>query len=177
MHVSPPPTPITVHFARPGRDRSVDTRAVRALVLLLLLVPAAAAAAPARLGDYSLGAGPAFVLDRGDAGAGVTAEANLLYRWFSLGLHLRGAAVGDDFRPAAGLELSALGLLGVGASVQEGGPSIDGLLQLPIPIYAWQQSYLTLGWRPSWLLRDGGGWIHEIALQVKWSSLLVPSED
>ncbi len=155
----------------------VDSRAVRAAIALLVLVPAAASAAPARLGDFSVGAGPAFVLDRGDAGGGLVAEANLLYSWFSLGLHARGAMVGDDFRPAAGLELGALGLFGVGASVQEAGPSIDALLQLPIPIYSWQASYLTLGYRPSYLVGDQRGWIHEIALQVKWTSLLVPSED
>jgi len=152
-------------------------RALPLLAPLALFVPAAASAAPARLGDFSLGAGPAFVLDRGDAGAGAVAEANLLYGWFSLGLHARAAMVGDDFRPAAGLELGALGLVGVGASLQDGGPSLDALLQLPIPIYSWRETYLTIGWRPSWLLGDRHGWVHEIALQIKWSSLLVPSED
>jgi len=150
---------------------------VRRLALPALLLPGLAAAAPARLGDFSVGAGPALVVDRGDAGGGVTAEANLLWSWFSLGLHGRGVAVDGAFRPAGGLELSAFGLVGVGASLQEDGPSIDALLQVPIPIYGWRASYLTLGWRPSRLLGEHAGWVHEIALQLKWSSLLVPTDD
>lgn len=149
----------------------------RLLLAVLLLAPATTRAEPARLGDFSLGLGPAFVLEQGQPGAGVVGEANLLWRWFSLGLHGRAAAVGDGFSPAAGIEASAFGLVGVGASVQRAGPSIDALLQVPIPIFAWQQSYLTVGWRPSYLLGDERGWIHEFAVQVKWSSLLVPTDD
>ncbi|WP_373049188.1 hypothetical protein [Vulgatibacter sp.] len=149
---------------------------MRRLLLLALLLPAAASAAPARLGDVSVGAGPALVVDRGDVGPGAVAEANLLWHWLSLGLRLRGAAVDGEFRPAAGVELGALGLFGVGASIQEPAPSVDLLFQVPVPIYSWQQTYLTLGYRPSWLT-DGSGWVHEIALQVKWSSLLVPEDD
>ena len=160
--------------APPPVDRK---RPVRRIALLALLLPGTALGAPARLGDFSLGAGPALVIDRGDVGGGVTAEANLLWSWFSLGLHGRGAAVDGEFRPALGLELSAFGLVGVGASVQEDGPSIDALLQFPIPIYTWRASYLTVGWRPSRLLGDHAGWSHEIALQLKWSSLLVPTDD
>jgi hypothetical protein len=150
---------------------------VRRLVLLALLLPATSSAAPARLGDFSLGAGPALVIDRGDAGAGAVAEANLLWRWFSLGLHGRAAAVDGDFRPAGGIEFGALGLFGLGASIQAPGPSLDALLQVPVPIYAWKETYLALAWRPSWLVREEGGWIHTVSLQLKWSSLLVPTED
>ena len=145
-------------------------------LLVLLLLPGSAAAGPARLGDFSVGAGPALVFDRGELGGGAVAEANLLWDWYSLGLRLRGAAVEGEFRPAAGIELGAFGLFGLGLGVQEPGLSLDGLFQLPLPIYEWRQSYLTLGYRPSILL-DGSGWTHEIALQIKWTTLLAPSED
>ena len=150
---------------------------MRRLVIPALLLPglASAAPAPARLGDYSLGAGPAFVVDRGEPGGGVTGEANLLWRSLSLGVHARAAAVDGELRPAAGIELAYLGMVGVGASVQGAGPSFDALLAVPIPIYRWHETYLSFGWRPSWLL-EGGGWVHEIALQLKWSSLLVPED-
>lgn len=144
---------------------------------LALAAALPARAAPARLGDFSLGGGPAIVVDRNSFGAGATAEANLLWRWFSLGMHGRLAAVEGEARPAAGIELGAFGFFGLGASLQAAGPSIDGLLQIPIPVYAWQQTYLTVGYRPGLLLGEDRGWVHEIAVQIKWSSLLVPETD
>lgn len=156
--------------------RSASRLPLAALLCALLLADGASAG-PARLGDFSVGGGLALVVDRGSIGGGPVAEANLLYDWFSLGLRLRGAFLDGGFRPAAGLEASAFGLLGLGVGLQEAGPSIDGLLQIPVPIYRWRETYLTLGYRPSLLLREPGGWVHEIALQIKWSSLLVPEED
>lgn len=150
-------------------------RTLLALLLLGIAGPAAALPAPAKLGDYTVGAGPAFVLDRGNPGGGAVAEGNLLYGLFSLGLHLRGHMISGEFKPAAGMDLAFAGLIGAGASVQEAGTSIDGLLALPIPIYAWEPWYLSVAWRPSFLL-DGGS-IHEFSLQLKFSSLLVPSDD
>ncbi len=148
------------------------------LTVVALCCPALAQAEmlpyPTELGDLSLGIGPAFVSDRGEAGGGVTAEANLLFGLFSLGAHARAAAVDGAFRPAAGLELGFAGLLGLGASAQQEGLSIDGLLALPIPLGR-EPFFLSVGWRPSFLLR--GGVVHELAVQIRWSSLLVSADD
>lgn len=135
----------------------------------------AAASAPARLGDFSFGGGPAFVVDRGDVGGGAVAEFNLLVDWFALGLNFRGVGVDGEFRPGASAQFTVLGFLGVGAGIQPGGPSVDFSLEAALPSYEWMPGYLTVAYRPS-VLVDGGA-IHQIALQMKWSSLLVPSRD
>lgn len=142
---------------------------------ILLASSAAAADAPAHFGDFSAGLGPALVVDRGNVGGGAVAEGNLLFDWFSLGLHGRLASVSGEFRPELGLEAAAFGLVGAGVGIQEGGPSIDLSLSVPIPIYAWEPFYLAVGYRPSFLLQ--GGTVHEVAIQLKWSSLLLPSDD
>ncbi|AKU90680.1 hypothetical protein [Vulgatibacter incomptus] len=146
-------------------------------ILLLVLLPFAARAqlpSPAQLGDLSVGIGPAVVTRDGRVGGGATAEANLLFGLWSAGAHLRGAALDGGFDPAGGVEAGLAGILGLGVGFQRGGPSIDGLLALPVPIGK-EPWFLSVGWRPSFLLR--GGVIHELAIQVRWSSLLVPTDD
>ncbi|HEY0838713.1 MAG TPA: hypothetical protein VGD74_00865 [Vulgatibacter sp.] len=141
---------------------------------LAVLAPSIAGALPfpARLGDYSVGAGPALVAGEGGVGGGVAAEANLLLGLFSLGAHGRGVAGGGG--SAAGVEVAFAGLIGVGMGVQEAGASIDGLLAVPLP-FGGDPWFLSLGWRPSFLV--AGGVRHEISLQIKWSSLLVAGDD
>lgn len=153
------------------------TRAATLLAVVSTLAapgPAAALPSPARWGDFSLGAGPALLLRDGDAAPGLAAEANLLAGAFSIGLRGRVAAAGGEVLPAAGLEASVLGLLGGGIGVQQGGASIDGLLQVPLPALP-SPWFLTVSWRPSFLL--AGGVHHEVALCLKFSSLLVPERD
>lgn len=150
---------------------------LRALALVVgVLLPAAARGdilpAPARAGDLSFGLGPALVLEGGEASPGVTGELNLLVGAFSLGAHGR-AAFGDEVAPAVGVEAAVLGMLGAGASWRPGGLSIDGLLQVPLPILP-TPFFLSVGWRPMFLL--AGGVEHEVALQIKWSSLLLPDD-
>lgn len=145
-----------------------------ALLCLVLSSPGQAAAQPARLGDFSFGGGPALVVDRGQAGPAAVAEFNLLVDWFALGVNLRAASIDGDFRPGASGLFTVFGLLGAGAGIQEGGPSVDFLLELPLPVYRWMPGFFTVSYRPS-LLVDGGS-IHQVALQMKWSSLLVPEE-
>ena|GEM_PF-7025364 len=146
----------------------------RTLLAAALAIPSAAGALPfpAHLGDFSLGAGPALVAGSDVVGGGATAEVNLLLGLFSLGAHGRGAT--GTGASAAGLELAFGGMVGVGASLQQQGPSIDGLLAIPVPIGR-EPWFLSLGWRPSFLLE--GGMRHEVSLQVKWSSLLVDAVD
>lgn len=146
-------------------------------ILLTLALPGVASAlpAPARLGDLSFGLGPAFVVDRGEALGGVTGETNLLFGLFSLGVHGRVAQGRGDLHAAVGVEASAAGLLGVGASYQREGFSIDGLLAVPLIFGGIEPWFVSVGYRPSILLR--GGSIHEIAVQFKWSSLLLPLRD
>lgn len=153
-------------------------RSLIPLLGLSLALPALASAgplpAPARLGDLSVGLGPALVANDDGLGGGATAEANLLLGIWSLGAHVRAADVDGAFHPAVGVEVAFAGALGLGTSYQARGLSIDGLLAVPIPLFRgpW---YVTLGWRPSFLL--GGGTIQEVALQVKWTSLLVPVDE
>ncbi|HWV39710.1 MAG TPA: hypothetical protein VN033_14670 [Vulgatibacter sp.] len=136
-------------------------------------LPAAAPALPfpASLGDYSLGAGPALVVGSGELGGGVTAEANLLFGLYSIGA--RGRAAAPAAASAVGFEVAFAGLVGLGASAQRDGPSIDGFLALPVPVGV-DPWFLSLGWRPSFLL--DGGVRHEVSLQIKWSSLLVADD-
>ena len=130
--------------------------------------------APAVWGDFSLGVGPALVLlPRGPASA-LTGEINLLAGAFTFGARGRVADRAGELQPAVGLEASVLGMIGAGASWQAAGPSIDGLLQIPVPLLP-APFYLALSWRPSVLLR--GGVEHEVALQLKWSSLLLPDDE
>ena len=159
-------------MAAASRKRSIG-RTLPAVLVAALAIPSAAGALPfpARLGDFSLGAGPALVAGSGGVGGGATAEVNLLLGLFSLGAHGRGAT--GTGASAAGLELAFAGMVGLGASVQRQGPSIDGLLAVPVPIGG-NPWFLSLGWRPSFLL--DGGMRHEVSLQVKWSSLLVDDD-
>lgn len=180
------PAPVRALDARPAPHRWRLSRlptgsvpAVRHLLanaglLLLALAPTVAAALPypATLGDFSLGAGPALVAGSGDVGGGAAAEANLLVGLFSLGAH--GRVASGSGASAAGFEVAFAGLVGLGASVQRQGPSIDGLLSVPVPVGG-EPWFLSVGWRPSFLLR--GGMRHEVALQVKWSSLLLDADD
>lgn len=144
------------------------------LLGILLADPALALPAPARPGDVSLGVGPALVFDRGEAQPAITGEANLLFGLFSVGFHGRLANGSERILPAVGVETSLAGVIGVGASLQPDGPSIDGLLAVPL-VFGREPWYFSVGYRPSFLLR--GGTIHELAIQIKWSSLLVPSDD
>jgi hypothetical protein len=129
--------------------------------------------APAHLGDFSLGVGPAVVLQGGDVQAGVTGELNLLAGAFSFGPHARATFAGGNVHGAVGLEASVLGMLGGGVTWRPGGFSVDGLLQVPLPVLP-QPFYLAIGWRPMFLLH--GGIEHEATLQLKWSSLLLPDD-
>lgn len=146
--------------------------AVGLAAVLAAGLPSAARALPfpATLGDFSLGAGPALVAGGGDVGGGATAEANLLLGLFSIGARGRGVPGAS----AAGLEFAFAGLVGLGASVQREGAALDGLLSIPVPFGA-DPWFLSVGWRPSFLL--DGGVRHELSLQIKWSSLLLAAAD
>lgn len=146
-----------------------------ALWLLLLAPTTAWARGPAHLGDFSFGGGPAIVVDRGSFGAGAVAEANLLWNWFALGVNVRGVGVEGEFRPGASLQGTVFGILGAGVGTQAGGPSVDLSLELPLPFYEWLPGYFTVAYRPSLFVE--GGALHQVALQLKWSSLLLPARD
>lgn len=157
-------------------SRLLRSAALAPLALALLLVPTGEVhAQPARLGDFSFGGGPALVVDRGQAGPAAVAEFNLLVDWFALGVNLRGAAIDGEFRPGASALFTIFGILGTGAGIQDGGPSVDFLLELPLPVYRWFPGYFTVAYRPS-ILVDGGS-IHQLAFQMKWSTLLRPEVD
>jgi hypothetical protein len=145
----------------------------------LLLVASSARAellpAPAHLGDVSLGLGPALVLlQNGDVQPGVTGEANLLAGAFAFGAHGRVAFGDGAVHPLVGLEAAVLGMIGGGMSWRPGGVSVDGLLQVPLPLLP-SPFYLAVAWRPMFLLH--GGIEHEVAVQLKWSTLLLPDPE
>lgn len=155
----------------PRQSPPALTAAFLAAVLVAGLPSAARALPfPATLGDFSLGAGPALVAGAGEVGGGATAEANLLLGLFSIGA--RGRVVSGD-ASAAGLEVAFAGLVGLGASLQRQGAAIDGLVSIPVP-FGGDPWFLSVGWRPSFLL--DGGVRHELSLQIKWSSLLLDDD-